>query len=104
MSVPDHYTHTAWGPCRDVFWLTTNSQGGHTDHMVTQEAFATGSGTYTAICGSIVHPASMTVPPGPQCSRCLAYLEASLHQNHGRHQRHRSPHQPGWFMRMLGRQ
>jgi hypothetical protein len=87
--VPDH--HTARQPRCSTFWLTTiNDQGGHTDHVVGHDEFAAGSGTYTATCGSVIHPVPMTVPPGRPCRRCLTNREPSP-QPPGRHTRRRWP-------------
>jgi hypothetical protein len=50
------------------------------DHAVTDEEFAHGrrdaQGRYEALCGHVVLPCSMLVPPGRPCGRCRAYLVA----------------------------
>lgn len=67
-------------------------------HAVTDEAFATGQGRYSAICGAEVCPAAATVPLGPACPGCLRILRRATDpvyvdvpaQWRGRH-RHRRP-------------
>lgn len=50
------------------------------DHGVVDEEFArvlhTGSGLCEALCGHLVVPRSLTVPPGQRCARCLIFVKA----------------------------
>lgn len=50
------------------------------DHAVVDEesarALHTGSGLCEALCGHLVVPRSLTVPPGPRCARCLLFVRA----------------------------
>jgi hypothetical protein len=50
------------------------------DHAVTDEEFARGrrnaQGRYTALCGHVMLPGSMLLPPGRPCPRCHASLVA----------------------------
>src|SRR5262249_17161891 len=93
----DHSTTTreSW---LDTCWLTArNGQGGYTDHVVRHEELATRAGRYATICGQVVYPAALIVPPGQCCNHCMADRHANLH-----HGRHRTSHKPGWLARLLG--
>lgn len=61
-----------------VTWHRSEVDG--LDHAVTDEAFARGRdddlGRYEGLCGHVVLPFSMLVPPGRPCDRCKAYLSA----------------------------
>lgn len=50
------------------------------DHAVVDEEFARvlhiGSGLCEALCGHLVVPRSLTVPPGPRCARCQLFVKA----------------------------
>jgi len=76
----------------DSCWLTArNGQDGYTDHVVLHEELATQAGTYVTICGLVVYPAALVVPPGQCCNNCTAYREPSV-QRHDRHHQHRTSH------------
>jgi hypothetical protein len=84
---------------RYTIWLTTTiDQAGHADHAVRHAELATRSGRYTAVCGTPVHPASMLTPPGPQCVRCVTYLETAPYHSQPRHAASR--HKPSRFRRI----
>lgn len=87
---------------RHTFWLTTmGDEVSHVDHAVPYEEMASGLGTYTAVCGMVVHPTAMSVPPGWRCTRCVAVLEAGT-RRHGPHKHRRGHYQSGWLGRVLG--
>lgn len=79
------------------------------DHAVVDEEFAqalhTGSGLCEALCGHLVVPRSLTVPPGPRCARCLLFVRARATLSEpdlgmaDRPRRHRTP----TFLRRLFR-
>jgi len=98
--MPDHATtRQSW---LDTRWLTArNGQGGYTDHVVLHTELATQAGTYATVCGLVVFPAALVVPPGQRCSMCIAYRERSV-QRHGQHHQQRTSHKPGWLARFLG--
>lgn len=85
-----------------TFWVTSiNGKDGRTDHAVPEDELATGSGRYTAICGAVVNPASLTTPPGWQCARCVMLLRLRT-RCPGRHGHRHAGRKPGWFARVLG--
>lgn len=61
-----------------VTWHRSEVDG--LDHAVTDEEFARGRdddlGQYEGLCGHVLLPFSMLVPPGRPCGRCKAYLSA----------------------------
>lgn len=60
----------------DVTWLTNTTD--MSDHALTDAEFARGRrdehGEYRALCGQVLLPCSMLVPPGPPCPRCSALV------------------------------
>ena len=85
-----------------TFWVTSTNddEDGRTDHAVPEEELAAGSGRYAAVCGAVVHPASLTTPPGWQCERCVMLLRARA-QRPGRHGHGPAARRSGWLARVL---
>lgn len=81
--MPDHQDPITRQHDCGTIWLTTtvDRAAGHADHAVRHEELATRSGSYMAVCGSTVYPASMMTPPGPQCIRCVNHLETTAPQH-----------------------
>jgi hypothetical protein len=77
------------------------------DHAVTDEEFIRGrrdsQGRYEALCGHVVLPTSMLVPPGRPCPRCYAFLVARSTlpsvERRIRPTRHRKPSRWHWLFR-----
>jgi hypothetical protein len=100
LAVPTYQAARTRPSDRYTIWLTTTiGQAGHTDHAVRHAELATRSGSYTAVCGSLVHPASMMTPPGPQCVRCVTYFETTAPHSQPRTAAGR--HKPSRFRRIL---
>lgn len=80
------------------------------DHVVRDEEFGHGdrarTGRYRAVCGHVVVPGSMLLPPAPACHRCMSCVRA--HDRLGQanqptpseHPRHR---RPGFLRRLFAR-
>lgn len=59
-------------PDEVLLWITC--AGDPTDHQVSATELARGSarGSYLAVCGQVVHAASLTAPPTRRCLACCA--------------------------------
>ena len=82
-------------------WLTSADR---IDHAVTDEEFHDHRPEPEAVCGSVIVLAPMETPPGPQCTRCVAFLNVreslrDLGQRIAPH-RHR---RLSWLGRLLNR-
>jgi hypothetical protein len=90
-----------------VTWFTTATDV--FDHAVTDEEFVRGrrdkNGQYQSLCGNVVLPCSMLVPPGRPCPRCNAYLAAQsmvpAAEKPNRRPQHRRPSR--WRQLFFGR-
>lgn len=67
-------------PNERLFFTWFLSGTDNQDHAVVDEEFTralhAGSGLCEALCGHRVVPRSLTVPPGPHCTRCLLFVRA----------------------------
>lgn len=97
-------------PSERLFFNWFLSGTDNQDHAVVDEEFVralhTGSGLCEALCGHLVVPRSLTVPPGPRCTRCLLFVRAratladpDLRMADRSRRRHRAP----TFLRRLFR-
>lgn len=69
-------------------WITDVDGPDHAEHAVADEELTGRLGRYTAVCGSVVHPAPMAAPPGWRCMRCVMFLRARVRRHRPRRHGH----------------
>jgi hypothetical protein len=62
--VPDTQPTTSLSRLWTIWVTGVNDGAERTEHAVADEEMAAGSGRYTAVCGSVVHAASLAAEPG----------------------------------------
>ena len=85
-----------------TIWVTSaDDDAGRTEHAVPDEQMARRQGTYTAVCGTVLSLAAMTVESDWRCNHCVLLLRART-RHLGQCSRSRGHRAGTWFARVFG--